>query len=111
MDDDEEMPELQYDALEHLAGYICSHSENPDYLASDKENLEYTWTNHLREGGLKKPSLAFMNKMEKLQAIFTDVNKDKLIFMPGYLKYLVSKAVEIELEDRCCFLGRGCICE
>lgn len=64
-----EQESLQYDALEHMAGYICHRTKNPKNCVNDQAN-PYTWTYQLSEGFLRKPTDEFMSALEKIQISF-----------------------------------------
>ena len=77
-----EIESLQYDALEHLAGYICYKVKNPELIIShDVVNTTsdtFTWTNQIFEGFLEKPKENLMLHMEELEAIFQKYNFNKV---------------------------------
>jgi hypothetical protein len=75
---DAELHELEYDGLENLAGFICYKLDNPNVERSN--NLNYTWTDHLSEGGLHKPSDEFLLQIEQIEQIFKSYNGDFFLF-------------------------------
>ena len=74
--DADDIPLLEYDGLENLAGYICNklHPQIPDIRVLNDST--YTWVNHLNEGGLSKPTKKTMEHIIKLEQIFNAANGD-----------------------------------
>lgn len=95
-----ELDDLQYDGLENLAGFICHRlKEHEPTIVSSSEN-NFSWVNHLSEGGLTKPSEEFMVKMEQLEKIFMDVNSDSLHICKGYIQNLLTKSSQINCSEK-----------
>lgn len=92
---DTELSDIEYDGLENLAGYICHKLKQPGASTSTASTSSYTWVSHLSEGGLSKPSLEFMTKLEELEKIFKFVNKDSLFICKNYLKKLEDMASSV----------------
>lgn len=99
-DDNAELQSLQYDALEHLAGYICHRVKDPEYSESlDEQSKTYTWTDQLSEGFLRKPTEKLMSTLEQMESIFNNFNgNDSLLCVEGYLKKLIEKSDHFDLD-------------
>lgn len=96
----DELEALQYDALEHLAGYICKRLKLPGLsLEIGAPDNSYTWTNQLSEGFLYKPTDGLMGNMEALEIIFNQLNGEKILFKEGFLKYMLEKSSHIECDS------------
>lgn len=93
-----ELNDIQYDGLEHLAGYICHKIQEKD--SSTETTDDYTWTSHLSEGGLSKPSAEFMKQMEALEHIFKTVNSDTLLITKNYLRKLLDVSSSISCSEK-----------
>lgn len=86
----DEFESLQYDSLEHLAGYICHRIKNPDLAVQNtQQESSFTWTNQLTEGFLQKPTDEMMMDMEKLETIFKIFNNEEIVYCRNYLKQLL----------------------
>lgn len=96
-----EIENMEYDGLENLAGYICHKlkNENPDLVSNSSTERNYSWVNHLSEGGLSKPSTSLMNTLILCDSIFSKLNGDKLLLASGYLQKHLLEAKEIEASD------------
>ena len=101
----DELEMLQYDGLEHLAGYICHKIKSPDLVVDSSvvntsRDSSFTWTNQLAEGGLQKPTEELMGKMESLEKIFKQFNGDKIVYSPNYVQQLVLLSEEIICQKK-----------
>lgn len=97
-----DLENLQYDGLENLAGYICNRlkNETPNLAVNPLEESNYSWVNHLSEGGLSKPSTALMKTLKSCDAIFLKLNGEKLLLETGYLQKHLLEAKDIEASDQ-----------
>ncbi|XP_039968330.1 uncharacterized protein LOC120780115 [Bactrocera tryoni] len=95
------MDQLEYDGVENVAGYLCHRLKNvlPHIVESGQSNNSYTWVNHLSEGGLTKPTPQFVEKVARMEKIFTDINKDSLYACKGYIQMLIDKARDIDCDQ------------
>lgn len=83
----DDLPDLELDALENVAGYICyrlKDSLDDTYIAGN--STSYSWVDHLSEGGLCKPSNELMENMQLLEKVFRQLNGDALLITSDYLK-------------------------
>lgn len=86
----DEFESLQYDSLEHLAGYICHRIKSPDLAVQNtQQESSFTWTNQLTEGFLQKPTDEMMMVIEKLETIFKIFNNEEIVYCRNYLKQLL----------------------
>lgn len=92
-----DLNDVEYDGLEHLAGYICHRIKQND--ASRILTQDYSWTFHLSEGGLTKPSAEFMGQMQGLEKIFQSVNSDTLFITKCYLKKLIDASSSFSCSE------------
>ena len=98
----EEINDLKYDGLEHLAGYIIYRLKDKvpnmihNYCDTDSTST-YTWTDTLSEGFLRKPNLKFMELLQQLDDIYNVKNGKTL--QPGndYIKNLIAKSNGVDL--------------
>lgn len=99
---EEELKALEYDALEHVAGYICHRVRNPDIVASaGAAATGWTWVDQLSEGYLTKPAPEFVALLEKLEMIFREMNgEDSLVFRKGFIQYLMDKSSHIDVNAK-----------
>lgn len=97
---EEELSDIEYDGLEHLAGYIC-HKIKQDDNASRVLSQEYTWTSHLSEGGLTRPSPEIMNQMQELEKIFQLANSDSLLITKNYIQKLLNSSASVSGSEDC----------
>ncbi|VEN55423.1 unnamed protein product, partial [Callosobruchus maculatus] len=72
-----DLNELEYDGLENLAGFVCHKLKDNTLLSSSDQS--FTWTDHLSEGGLSKPSSTFMSQIEELNKVFLEANGDGIV--------------------------------
>lgn len=94
---------LEYDGLQNVAGYICFRLKRvePDLsIPTSSSEGPHTWTNHLSEGGLSKPSEHFMQIVQKLEQIFREFNGDNLLISANYIKNLLEKSRAIHCSDK-----------
>lgn len=94
-----ELDDISYDGLENLAGFICYRLQKDQPSASTSNEASFTWTDHLSEGGLKKPSEKLMADLQQLERIFNDVNSDDLLIRKGYLSNLLALASHVDCSD------------
>lgn len=116
-EEESEFNDLVYDGLENIGGYIC-HKLN---LVSESNSIHlpstsrsYTWTDHLSEGGLVKPTPELMEHFEKLENIFLEFNGGSTLkCCKNYLKTLLQLSQNVNCDDavKILFLGVGCILE
>lgn len=99
-DENDELESLQFDGLEHLGGYICYRLKMPAELEAPLFENDWSWTNQLTEGGLKKPSFEMLTKLEKLENIFKTFNKESIVCKKGYIKSLLQLSKHIELTEK-----------
>lgn len=96
-----ELNSLEYDGLEHLAGYICKRIKDSDlYESKEAPPKSYTWTDQLSEGFLKKPTENLMKEMQKLEHIFNSSNGEKILFQKNFLDDLINKAQNVECSEK-----------
>lgn len=95
---DAELHELEYDGLVNLAGFICYKIQ--DESSETRETLNYTWTDHLSEGGLHKPSEHFISQMEQLEKCFKMFNGNSLFITKNYIQQLMDKSRDIECSEK-----------
>lgn len=96
-----ELDDLTYDGLENLTGFICHKLKklNPDTCVSKTTDNEYSWVNHLSEGGLSKPSHDLMDQTAKLEQIFDRVNKETLHISKNYMANLLEQCKNVECSN------------
>ncbi|CAD7077544.1 unnamed protein product [Hermetia illucens] len=71
---EKELSDFEYDGLENLAGFICHKmkSLHSDIGVNLDENQNLARVDHFSEGGLTKPTDAFMNTVQKLEQIHSN---------------------------------------
>ena len=90
------LTELQEDALEYICGYILK-KLNISERSSTSSN--YTWVDHLSEGGLVKPTEFFTTSVKKLETIFQNENGKNLTNGTNWLKRHWEKSRDINLSQ------------
>nr|AGL76355.1 transposase [Drosophila buzzatii] len=97
-DDEENLPELEYDALENLAGYVCHRLKMSGH--NDENNIDstFTWVDQVSEGGLCKPTQEIMNSFKSLEIIFRNLNGDSLLITENYLKKHIEEASSVNIN-------------
>lgn len=96
---EKELSDFEYDGLENLAGFICHKmkSLHSDIGVNLDENQNLTWVDHLSEGGLTKPTDAFMNTVQKLEVIFQNFNPNHSLFISSkYIATLLDLTKDVE---------------
>lgn len=93
-----ELEMLQYDGLEHLAGYICHRIKEPGLC--EEPGSTFTWTDQISEGFLKKSSAALMADMEQMELIFNEINGDNILFQKNFVKNCMDKVAHIKCNDK-----------
>lgn len=101
----EELESLQYDGLEHLAGYICKRVKDPALIVehsvvNTQRDTSFTWTNQLSEGFLHKPNDKMMVVMQQMEDIFNTTNGEEIVFCSNYIENLISKTSNIDCEKK-----------
>lgn len=96
--ENEEFPDLVSDSLEHLAGFVCYKLQENNSSISTASS--YTWTSHLSEGGLTKPSDEFLEQVKELEKIFIHVNGDDLATKKNYMQELLSLSSNITCSEK-----------
>lgn len=94
-----ELDSLQYDGVEHLAGYICYRLKDPQ-LYEPNQTQTYTWTDQLSEGFLKKPTKNLMEDVVQLEEVFNAINGDGILFEKQFLNNIISKANHIKFCEK-----------
>lgn len=98
----QEMPDLEYDALEFLGGYILNRMKfkYPEVVQNyiDKDCSNFTWTDQISEGGLQKPNTDFIEKLTELEEIFNEYNGSELKHGQNYIKNLTDLSARINLH-------------
>lgn len=102
---EDELKSLQYDGLEHLAGYICHKINNPELVVANEiinthKDSSFTWTNQLSEGFLQKPTEQMMQNMQQLELIFQQFNGDQIVYCRNYIKTLVDLSLNVPSERK-----------
>lgn len=95
----EQLPQMYWDGLENLAGFIAfklRHKHKLGYLP-DNNDSSYSWTNHVSEGGLMKTD--FLGKCKQLDSIFEKINGNSLLIKKNYLKYHLECASNINVTE------------
>lgn len=98
---DDNLSELEWDGLEHLAGYIAFKLHDKTLGApTDKSSYSaHTWISHLSEGGLYKPTENFMRYIKKLDNIFKQFNNPSIKICRRYIEQLMNLAQPIEISN------------
>lgn len=95
----DDLPDLELDALENVAGYICyrlKDSLDDTYISAN--NTGYSWVDHLSEGGLCKPSYEMMENMKLLENIFRNMNGETLLITSDYIKKHINAAHSVNCQ-------------
>ena len=89
--------DLEYDDLEQLGGLIAFKlkAKEPELGLSTNCLSEYTFVNHLSEGGLVKLSPILMRNLIDLEKTFTKYN-DPLKICKNYLAFHIEKSSYVE---------------
>lgn len=93
-----EFDSIQYDGLENLAGFICHKVAKEEDVSEISAN--FTWVDHLSEGGLCKPSQKLMSEIENLEAVFQEMNGDGLLISSDYLQTHINKATAVTCSEK-----------
>lgn len=94
-DNENDIDDLKYDAIEHVTGYICHKIK----MGSSSTTENFTWTDQLSEGGLIKPDKKLIEQVQKLEEIFDSVNKNSISIQKNFLKNLINLAHHIVCDD------------
>lgn len=98
---EEEEEQLQQDGMQNIAGYVAyrlRHEEVLGTLTLDPSNK--TWIDKLSEGGLYKPSEAFLRSVHKLEEAFNQYNGNTLNCKENYINGLLDLSRDIEGSDK-----------
>lgn len=94
-----EFDDLEFDGLEHLAGYICHKLKDDIPSKSFSSNDDScSWANHLSEGGLSIPSSSMMDHMRNLESVFKAMNEDALLITNDFVKTHIEHASNINWD-------------
>jgi len=94
----EEFDELQHDAVENVAGYLCHKLKDKisELPVTTEQKQSLTWVDHVSEGGLCKPSREFVEKVCELERIFKKTNGDLICVRQNYIKNLMEEAENVD---------------
>lgn len=90
-----DVTELEDDAIEYLAGYLIKKLKINKHVSEDSS---YTWVDQISEGGLKKPSREFQNKIKSLENIFFKHNKNDIYTGSKFLAKLLNDSENVDLN-------------
>lgn len=90
-----DITELEDDAIEYLAGYLIKKLKINEHVSEDSS---YTWVDQISEGGLKKPSREFQNKIKSLENIFFKCNKNDVYTGSKFLVKLLNESENVDLS-------------
>lgn len=94
-----ELESLEYDGLENVAGYICKRlrAEVPN-IAVEGNDDNYSWVNHLSEGGLSKPTQELMVHLRAMQNVFNDINDVTLLICDNFLQKHIERSQHVKCD-------------
>lgn len=89
-----EINEFEEDAIEYIGGYLIKKLHLNNFKSNE---LTYTFVDQISEGGLQKPTRIFIEKLIKLEEVFSRINYNGIYTGPQFLNYHINKSADIDL--------------
>lgn len=99
--------DFEHDSIEYLAGYIAKKlnlGQNYVYEGGIGSQSSYTWVDEISQGGLRKPTDSFINKINELNNVFNLINRESILIQENYIKHHTNLSDHVDLTHDIKFL-------